>query len=100
MFTDKTLKPAAIAGHRTAITDHLSTFDISKNLELNRLLASFHRHRPVKDKAIPNWDLSLVLLALTKPPFEGLIEDFDFQNSVPHDLGLWKEDRGRSMHGH
>ena len=26
----------------------------------------------MKDKAIPNWDLSLVLLALTKPPFEPL----------------------------
>ena len=35
-------------------------------------MASFHRDRPVKDKAIPNWDLSLVLLALTKPPFEPL----------------------------
>ena len=41
-------------------------------MELNRLLASFHRHRPVKDKAIPNWDLSLVPVALTKPPFEPL----------------------------
>ena len=73
LFTEKNLKPATIAGYRTAIADHLgSDFDISKNLELNRLLASFHRDRPVKDKAIPNWDLSLVLLALTKPPFEPL----------------------------
>ena len=73
MFTDKNLKLTTIAGYRTAIADHLhSEFDISKNLELNRLLASFHRDRPVKDKAIPNWDLSLVLLALTKPPFEPL----------------------------
>ena len=74
LFTDKNLKPTTIAGYRTAIADHLgsSDFDISKNLEFNRLLASFHRDRPVKDKAIPNWDLSLVLLALTKPPFEPL----------------------------
>ena len=73
MFTEKNLKPTTIAGYRTAIADHLgSDFDISKNLELNRLLASFHRDRPVKNKAIPNWDLSLVLLALTKPPFEPL----------------------------
>ena len=32
----------------------------------------FQRDRPVKNKAIPNWDLSLVLLSLTKPPFEPL----------------------------
>ena len=45
----------------------------------------------MKDKAITNWDLSLVLLALNKPPFELLrnVEDFDFQNSVSHDLGFW-----------
>ena len=72
-FTDKNLKPTTIAGYRTAIADHLgSDFDISKHLELNRLLVIFHRDRPVKDKVIPNWDLSLVLLALTKPPFEPL----------------------------
>ena len=71
LFSDKKLKPTTIAGYRMAIADHLgSDFDISKNLELNRLLASFHRNRPGKDKAIPNWDLSLVLLALNKPPFE------------------------------
>ena len=40
LFTGKNLKPAAIAGYRTAIADHLgSNFNISKNLELNRLLA-------------------------------------------------------------
>ena len=72
LFTDKNLKPTTISGYRIAIADHLgSDFDISKNLELKRLLASFHRDRTVKDKAIPNWDLSLVLLALTKP-FEPL----------------------------
>ena len=94
MFSEKNLKSSTIAGYRTAIADHLgSDFDISKNLELNRLLASFHRDWPVKDKAIPNF-LSLVLLALTKPPFEPLgkaslkILNFDFQNSISHDLGL------------
>ena len=73
LFTEKNLNPTTIAGYRTAIADHVgSDFDISKNLELNRLLASFHRDRPVKDKAVSNWGLSLVLLALTKPPFEPL----------------------------
>ena len=55
LFTDKNLKPTTIAGYMTTIADHLgSDFYISKNLELNRLLASFHRDRPVKDKAFPN----------------------------------------------
>ena len=73
LFTVKYLRPIS-AGYRTAIADCLgsSDLDISKILELNRLLASFHRDRPVKDKAIPNWDLFLVMLALTKPPFESL----------------------------
>ena len=37
-----------------------------------RLIASFHRDRPSANRSIPNWDLSLVLLALTRAPFEPL----------------------------
>ena len=68
LFTEKNLKPTTIAGYRTAIADHLrSDFDISKSLELNRLLVSFHRDRPVKGySTLGSW------LALTKPPFEPL----------------------------
>ena len=42
---------------------------ISKSLELNRLLASFYRDKPVVNRSIPSWDLALVLHALTKQPF-------------------------------
>ena len=45
---------------------------ISKSLELNRLLASFYRDKPVVNRSIPSWDLALVLHALTKQPFEPL----------------------------
>ena len=74
LFNEKNLKPTTIAGYRTAIADHLGPagIDISRSFELNRLIASFHRDRPVKDRGVPSWDLSLVLLALTKPPFEPL----------------------------
>ena len=74
LFNEKSLKPTTIAGYRTAIADHLGPAgtEISHSFELNRLIASFHRDRPVKDRNIPSWDLSLVLLALTKPPFEPL----------------------------
>ena len=74
LFNEKALKPTTIAGYRTAIADHLGPagIEISHSFELNRLIASFHRDRPVKDRNIPSWDLSLVLLALSKPPFEPL----------------------------
>ena len=64
----KNLKPSTIAGYRIAIADHLGPagIEISHRFELNRLISSFHRDRPVKDRSIPSWDLSLVLLALTK----------------------------------
>ena len=45
---------------------------VSQSLDLNRLIASFHRDRPSANRSIPNWDLSLVLLALTRAPFEPL----------------------------
>ena len=74
LFTVKNLKPATISGYRTAIADSLGSEgeSISKSSELNRLIASFARDRPKPNSSIPTWDLSLVLLALTKGPFEPL----------------------------
>ena len=74
LFEDKGLKPSTIAGYRTAIADGLgaSGEKVSKSRELNRLLASFFRDRPRLGRHIPSWDLSLVLLTLTKAPFEPL----------------------------
>ena len=74
LFTVKNLKPATIAGYRTAIADHLGHFgqEVSKSLDLNRLISSFYRDKSSANRGIPSWDLSLVLLALTKAPFEPL----------------------------
>ena len=74
LFTDKNLKPRTIAGYRTSIADGLGSAGqmVSQSLDLNRLIASFHRDRPSANRSIPNWDLSLVLLALTRAPFEPL----------------------------
>ena len=41
-------------------------------MHLNRLLASVYRDKPILNRGIPSWDLSLVLMALTKAPFEPL----------------------------
>ena len=63
LFNENNLKPTTIAGYRTVIADHLGPagIDISHSFELNRLISSFHRDRPVKDRSISSWDLSLVL---------------------------------------
>ena len=76
LFEEKQLKPATIAGYRTAIADHLGSDGsiVSQSRELNRLIASFYRDKPRQDRAIPSWDLSLVLLSLNKQPFEPLRE--------------------------
>ena len=74
LFTDNNLKPRTIAGYRTSVADGLGSAGqmVSQSLDLNRLIASFHRDRPSANRSIPNWDLSLVLLALTRAPFEPL----------------------------
>ena len=76
LFTDKNLKSRTIAGYRTSVADGLGSAGqmVSQSLDLNRLIASFHRDRPSANRSIPNWDLSLVLLALTRAPFEPWIK--------------------------
>ena len=44
--------------------------NISKDENLTRLLDSFHRDKPKGRRAVPTWNLSLVLHQLTKAPFE------------------------------
>ena len=63
LFEDRKLQPSTIDGYRSAIADKLgnSTFNISKNENLTRLLDSFHRDRPKGRRGIPSWNLSLVL---------------------------------------
>ena len=45
---------------------------MGKSIHLNRLLGSFYRDKPFLNRGIPSWDLSLVLMSLTKAPFEPL----------------------------
>ena len=88
LFEDRKLQPSTIDGYRSAIADKLgnSTFNISKNENLTRLLDNFHRDRPKGRRGIPSWNLSLVLHQLTKAPFEPL-EALDLQDSFP--LSPW-----------
>ena len=52
LFAVKNLKPATIAGYRTAIADHLGPFgqEVGKSLHLNRFLASFYRDKPILNR--------------------------------------------------
>ena len=54
LFNDKNLKLTTIVGYRSTIADHLgpADIDISHSFELNRLISSFHRDSPVKDRSI------------------------------------------------
>ena len=76
LFEVRNLQPSTIDGYRSAIADKLgnTTFNISKDDNLTRLLDSFHRDRPKGHRGIPSWNLSLVLHQLTKAPFEPLKE--------------------------
>ncbi len=46
--------------------------DITQDSAISSLLLSFLRERPRSSSVLPKWDLSLVLMALTRPPFEPL----------------------------
>ena len=65
LFNDLNRCPSTIEGYRTAITDILgnSKLNISTNLEIARLIASFHRDKSKSSR-------SIVLQRLTQPPFE------------------------------
>ena len=76
LFQDRKLQPSTIDGYRSAIADKLgnSSFNISKDKNLIRLLDSFHRDRPKGRRGIPSWNLSLDLHQLTKASFEPIKE--------------------------
>ena len=76
LFEDGKLQPSTIDSYRSAIADKLgnSPINISKDENLTGLLDSFHRDRPKGQRAIPSWNLSLVLHQLTKVRFEPIKE--------------------------
>ena len=73
LFKEKGLQPGTIQGYRRAISNKLYDsvqWDISHDSSLTRLIDSFFRDRPVLDRALPPWDLRVVLQSLTQAPFE------------------------------
>ena len=64
--------PSTIEGYRTAIADTLGNTkqNISNNVDIARLIASFYRDKPKSSRNIPKWNLSIILHTLSQPPFE------------------------------
>jgi len=73
LHEEKKLARSTIEGYRTAISHVIkakSGLDLGHNAELSNLIANFTKESINRKAIIPIWDLSLVLLALTKGPFE------------------------------
>ena len=76
LFQVKHLNPWTIKGYRSAISSKISSCgsrtELSYSQELSSLIRSFQLERPLQRKVAPPppWNLSLVVQALTKPPFE------------------------------
>ena len=81
LYQDLNRRPSTIGGYRTAIVDTLGSSGqhIAHNEDLHRLLSSFHRDRPKSSRNLPKWNLSVVLNALTKAPFEPM-KDTDLKH--------------------
>ena len=64
--------PSTIECYRTAIAYTLGNTkqNISNNVDIARLIASFYRDKPKSSRNIPKWNLSVVLHRLSQPPFE------------------------------
>ncbi|CAC5424318.1 unnamed protein product [Mytilus coruscus] len=75
LHTVKNCKPSTLAGYKSAIAlIHSSKDKMSINMDLRHLIKGLYNINPPIRQLAPNWDLSLVLLVLTKTPFEPLEE--------------------------
>jgi integrase len=75
LFDDLKLCAGTIEGYRSMLSSVLplaAGLDIAGNKFIADLLSSFRGQRPSVPKALPDWDIALVLHALTLPPFEPL----------------------------
>ena len=75
LHEERNCKAATLTGYRAAISDVHNAWGnstISTNKILSRLIKGIFHSNPKSNQLLPNWDLPLVLEALTKPPFEPL----------------------------
>ena len=74
LFHEKQLNPRTIKGYRSAISSTIfacgSRTEFAHSAELASLIRSFQLERPPRRKVAPQWNLSLVIQALVRPPFD------------------------------
>ena len=86
LHTDKHLAISTIAGYQMAIASTLratSGVEVGRNPALKSLLRNIEMEQGRHQPQFPEWNLALVLSALTKPPFEPL-------NQASDKLLTWK----------
>ena len=75
LFKEKEYSVKTIQGYKAAIAGALKFIyhrDLGHDARLSNLIRSFKSERPTQHNPFPMWDLSLVLTALMKDPFEPL----------------------------
>ena len=88
LHTEKHLAISTIAGYRMAFASTLRTTsgaEVGRNPALKSLLRNTEIEQGQHQRQFPEWNLALVLSALTKPPFEPLDQASD-------QLLTWKTD--------
>ena len=74
LFHEKQLNPRTIKGYRSGISSTISECgsrtEFAHSAELASLIRSFQLERPPRRKVAPQRNLSSVLQAIVKPPFE------------------------------
>ncbi len=75
LFHDKGLSVSTIKGYRSALSSslrfsHHTAKDIGSDPRISDMVSFFARHRPTCQSVTPRWDLTCVLLSLTRAPFE------------------------------
>ena len=80
LHTEKYLAISTIAGYQMAIASTLpatSGAEVGRNPTLKSLLPNIEMEQGQHQRQFPEWNLALVLSALTKPPFEPLDQASD-----------------------
>ena len=76
LFHKEKMCVSTLAGYRSVLLNTLKDLtgaDFTANSHLKKLLDNFKVERPRSLRALPQWDLALVMRRLTRAPFEPLV---------------------------
>ena len=74
LFDTRGLSPQTIKGYRTCIGSVLGRAKVVLHRTISDMIASMELQRPRITPVLPQWDLGVVLEALSKSPYEPLRE--------------------------